>query len=170
MRPVNVRRALPEEAETLTELALRAKRAWGYDEDFMERIMPDMIVQPEYLVSEHGIVAEQDGVVCGYAIVRVVGEAGVLRDLFVEPAYFRQGAGTLLFGEAIRFARDRGARRLTLEGDPNAVPFYRRMGMHQVMTVPSIAGAGRLLPVMAMEIPELLPVSESCRNNGPRDN
>ena len=52
---------MPDEAPALTELALRSKRAWAYDEDFMERVMPDMIVHPRHLLFEHGIVAEEDG-------------------------------------------------------------------------------------------------------------
>ncbi len=38
---IQFRKALPDEAETLTDLALRSKRAWGYDQTFMAREMPD---------------------------------------------------------------------------------------------------------------------------------
>jgi hypothetical protein len=51
-----LRKALPSEAKALTELALRSKRSWGYDERFMELVEPDMIVLPDYLIAEHGIV------------------------------------------------------------------------------------------------------------------
>jgi hypothetical protein len=49
------RKALPGEAQALTELALRSKRAWGYDERFMELVTPDMVVRPDYLITENGI-------------------------------------------------------------------------------------------------------------------
>lgn len=147
-----IRTADPTEAPALTDLALRSKRAWGYDDDFMRRVLPDMIVQPEYLVDEHGIVAEDAGVVLGYAIVRVNGESAFLRDLFVEPDRFRRGVGRALFTEAVKYARERGAARITLGGDPNALGFYERMGMQQIGSEPSIVGGGRMLPVMAMDI------------------
>lgn len=149
---IQLRKALPDEADALTDLALRSKRAWGYDQTFMARVMPDMIVRPEYLSAEHGIVAEDDGVIVGYAIVRIDGKAAFLRDLFVEPARFRKGFGRALFQEAARFAQTHGATTLTLVGDPNAVGFYQRMGMSLAGSEPSIAGRGRMLPVMELRL------------------
>ena len=114
-----IRNANRTEADDLTRLAIRSKRAWGYDDAFMERVMPDMIVRPDYLIAEHGIVAEEAGTLIGYAIVRIEGDGAYLRDLFVEPDRFRQGIGAALFTEAVCFARERGATSLTLGGDPS---------------------------------------------------
>jgi GNAT superfamily N-acetyltransferase len=149
---VILRTAVPGDAAMLTGLAVRSKRAWGYDEAFMQRVMPDMIVQPEYLSVEHGIVAEDMGTPVGYAIVRIDADRAFLRDLFIEPSHFRQGIGEKLFKEAVRYARGKGARTVVLGGDPHAVGFYKRMGMRQVGSEPSVAGAGRMLPIMSMEI------------------
>jgi hypothetical protein len=88
VQPLALRTAAPEEADALTRLALRSKRAWGYDDDFMRRVTPDMIVQREYLFVEHGIVAECDGRILGYATVRIDGATAFLHDLFVEPDRF----------------------------------------------------------------------------------
>jgi len=147
-----IRRAEPSEAEQLTELALRSKRAWDYDEDFMQRVMPDMIVHPQYLIAEQGFIAEEAGKILGYAIVRVGLAKAFLRDLFVEPDRFRQGIGNELFQRVVRFALERGATSISLTGDPNAIGFYERMGMHQVGAEPSIAGNDRTLPIMEMDI------------------
>jgi len=147
-----IREAKPGEADDLTRLAVRSKRAWGYDDDFMKRVMPDMIVHPHYLIAEHGMVAEEAGRPVGYVIVSVEDDRAFLRDLFVEPDRFRQGIGTVLFEEAVRFARERGAKSINLSGDPNAIGFYVRMGMRQVGSEPSIVGNGRVLPLMAMDI------------------
>ncbi len=68
--------------------------------------MPDMIVHADYLIAEHGIVAERNGRILGYAIVRIDGATAFLRDLFVEPDRFRQGVGRMLFEEVTRYARD----------------------------------------------------------------
>lgn len=146
------RRAHGAEAGPLTALALRSKRAWGYDENFMALVLPDMVVQPEYLRREYGIVAEEDGRVVGYAIVRVDNNSAFLRDLFVEPDRFRQGIGRALFTRVIDYARNRGAKKLTLGGDPNALGFYKRLGMVQVGEEPSIVGGGRMLPIMELDL------------------
>jgi GNAT superfamily N-acetyltransferase len=146
------RNALPEDAGALTELALRSKRTWGYDERFMELVSPDMVVYSEYLAAEHGIVAEEGGIPVGYAIVRIDGGHASLRDLFVEPHKLRQGVGKALFRETVTYALAFGAQELTLSGDPNAIGFYERMGMRKIGEEPSIVGGGRMLPVMALDL------------------
>lgn len=146
------RKAAPDEASALTDLALRSKRSWGYSDEFMKKVMPDMIVHRKFLEEEHGIVAEEGGSVLGYAIVRVDGDEAFLRDLFVEPAYQRKGAGRALFEECKRIARAAGAVRIRLYGDPNAAPFYERLGMRKIGDEPSIVGGGRTTPVMVLDI------------------
>lgn len=145
----HLRTATPRDAAQLTELALRSKRFWGYDDDFMQAIAPDMIVLPEYLEYEHGIVAEYGNIVAGYAILRIEGAQAHLRDLFVEPAFMNRGLGTVLLGEAIRIARSAGATRIQLVSDPNAVPFYTRRGFSVEAYESSQYLPGRSLPVMS---------------------
>lgn len=149
---MNIRNARPDEAQTLTDLAVRSKRAWGYSEAFMTAVMPDMIVHGHYLTEEQGFVAEEQGVPFGYAIVRVDNEGAYLRDLFIEPARFRNGIGSALFHHACDFARANGARTLTLYGDPNAIGFYERLGMNKIGEEPSITGNGRMLPIMEIRL------------------
>jgi len=149
---MKLRKADPREAESLTRLAVRSKRAWGYSDDFMEKVMPDMVVHRVFLETEYGIVAEDGGVDVGYAIVRVDGEEAFLRDLFIEPTHFGRRIGSALFHEAARFARSAGAKRMTLYGDPHAIGFYERLGMQKVGDEPSIAGGGRTLPIMAIDL------------------
>lgn len=146
------RRANPEEAEVLTALALRSKRAWGYDDRFMALVLPDMVVRSEFLRDEYGLVAEEGGKVVGYAILRIDDDSAFLRDLFVDPDRFRQGIGMALFTRVSDYARDCGAKKLRLGGDPNAVGFYRRLGMVQVGEEPSIVGGGRMLPIMELDL------------------
>lgn len=144
------RRARPGEADVLTRIALRSKQSWGYSDEFMENVRSDMVVHPQYLEEEHGIVAEENGAILGYAIVRVNGDAAFLRDLFIEPANFGKGVGKRLFEAALEYARARGATALTLISDPNAVGFYRKFGMRHIGDEPSIAGKGRTLPVLRL--------------------
>lgn len=149
---VRLRRARPDEAQALTDLAIRSKRSWGYGEEFMQKVMPDMIVHRGFLEDEHGIVAEENGETLGYAIVGIDGREAFLRDLFVEPAHFRKGVGSALFLESLRHARERGAVTLKLFGDPNAIRFYEHFGMRKIGDEPSIVGEGRTLPIMSIEI------------------
>lgn len=147
-----IRKASVYDAPALTQLALRSKRAWGYDDVFIARIMDDMIVHGDYLRHEHGLVAEERGSILGYAIMRTEDDTAILRDLFIEPAYFKRGIGSKLFAKCVEIARKHSLKRLSLESDPNATEFYERMGMHVAGSVPSSAGNGRTLPLMEMEL------------------
>ena len=147
-----IRKASVYDAPALTELALRSKRAWGYDDVFIAKIMDDMVVRGDYLKHEHGLVAEERGSILGYAIMRTEEDTAILRDLFIEPAYFKRGIGTRLFAKCVEIARNHRLKRLSLESDPNAAEFYRRMGMHVAGSVPSSAGNGRNLPLMEMDL------------------
>ena len=118
----------------------------------MQAIREDMVVACEYLEREHAIVAEHDGHIAGYAIMRVDASQAYLRDLFVEPSFMRSSVGTLLFDRMLLDARECGAKRLTLTADPYAVGFYERYGMREIGREPSTYVPGRTLPVLALDL------------------
>jgi GNAT superfamily N-acetyltransferase len=149
---IRLRRARKEEAQALTDLALRSKRSWGYDESFMQAIMDVMVVRPEYLENEHAIVAEDGNALAAYAIASVENGEAYLRDLFVDPPYMRKGVGGRLFDEVLAFALAKGAKRLSLTADPNAVEFYERRGLRVVAEESSSFVRGRNLPIMAIDL------------------
>jgi hypothetical protein len=45
-----------------------------------------------------------------------------------------------------------GARRVFIEADPDAAPFYRRMGARDAGLAPSGSIAGRMLPRLVFEL------------------
>jgi hypothetical protein len=49
-------------------------------------------------------------------------------------------------------ARNMGATRLFIEADPDAAPFYRRMGAVDVGLAPSGSIPGRILPKLAVDL------------------
>jgi GNAT superfamily N-acetyltransferase len=96
--------------------------------------------------------AEHDGKPIGVAQLKVVdGEADLLK-LFVEPSALRSGTGKALLAWATEVAKKLGATRLTIESDPDAAPFYRRMGAYDVGQAPSGSVTGRMLPKLAMNL------------------
>jgi GNAT superfamily N-acetyltransferase len=86
------------------------------------------------------------------AQVKVVDTEAHLLKLFVDPTALRHGVGTILFGWAAEVARDMGARRVFIEADPDAAPFYRRMGARDAGLAPSGSIAGRMLPRLVFEL------------------
>jgi ribosomal protein S18 acetylase RimI-like enzyme len=149
---LRLRKAESGEADTLTKLAIRSKQWWGYDDAFMDKIRDDMVVAEEWLLRDHAVVAEDNGMMAGYAISRVDAREAFLRDLFIDPPFIGRGIGSVLFEDALAFARAQRVNRLTLIADPNAVGFYERYGLRVVGREPSSYIPGRSLPIMAMEL------------------
>jgi GNAT superfamily N-acetyltransferase len=127
-----IRRAQPAEAQALTELCWRSKAYWGYDEQFMAWVQAHMGITAEQIAEAWVYVCQEaDGRVLGfYHLRRLDSPEGALHleDLFIEPDAIGKGYGKLLFDHAVALTRELGGDSFTLEADPNAEPFYLKMG------------------------------------------
>jgi GNAT superfamily N-acetyltransferase len=141
-----------EELPALSELCIRSKAVWGYDAAFMEACRAELSFAPADLVSSRIAVAAHGHSVLGVAQVRVTGRDADLAKLFVEPAALRGGVGRALFAWALDAARAMGAERMVIEADPDAVPFYRRLGARDAGLAPSGSIAGRMLPRLTLDL------------------
>jgi GNAT superfamily N-acetyltransferase len=140
------RRASPDDAGRLTELTFASKAHWGYDERFMERARPELVVTREYLEANECWVADQHGRLIGwFSLVDVPGGL-LLDDFFLHPDHIGAGLGRQMWERALTRAAERGADRLTLESDPNAAGFYERMGARRTGSIIS-PSTGRALPM-----------------------
>jgi predicted N-acetyltransferase YhbS len=151
-----IRRARPEEAVQLTELAMRSKAHWGYDAAFMRAAVPDMTIAPEMLEEATAFVAEDGaGEVAGFYVLAVEEEdeeeVPTLRDLWVEPRAIGTGLGAALWRHMIDQARLLGYRTVRIVSEPNAEGFYRKMGARRVGEIASRVVEGRMLPLMEVE-------------------
>jgi GNAT superfamily N-acetyltransferase len=149
---IKLRDARPNELPSLSELCLRAKAVWGYDDAFMTACRTELTLRPAELQSTHLQVAERETAVAGLAQVKVTDVDADLLKLFVEPALLRSGVGRLLFEWAIDTARALGAVQMIIEADPGAVPFYERMGARHAGFAPSQSISGRALPRLQMDL------------------
>jgi GNAT superfamily N-acetyltransferase len=157
IQTVTLRPAVPEEAEELSSLALRAKSYWGYDDGFIEACRKDLTVQPADVDNHRMTVAVggvPGGIVGFYGLVGTCSEDAELSALFVEPEYIGGGVGHLLFDDAVRRAVEAGFRRFRIEADPFAAAFYEHMGALRTGTAPSRARADRVLPLYTIDLAE----------------
>jgi GNAT superfamily N-acetyltransferase len=151
---LHIRRAEISEAPALTDLALRSKAMWGYDDAFMAMCVPELTVQPAWIEAGDTWVAVDGDRLAGMLTVVLHGDALEVHMIFVEPDMARSGVGRFLWDHAEVRARAHRAKRLELDADPNAVPFYERMGMRIVGESPSGSIPGRTLPRMAKSLAE----------------
>lgn len=91
---------------------------------------PGAIELPEDQIrAGHVRVAERGGAIAGFAVLcERSGDACELDGLFVEPDQMRGGVGRLLVEDAARIAHERGAARVDVVANPQAVAFYEAVG------------------------------------------
>jgi GNAT superfamily N-acetyltransferase len=150
---MNIRRALPEEAATLSQIAWSAKAHWGYPERWMEVWRPQLTFRPAYFKENESWVAEMDGQPSAFYTLQEKAGNAWLEDLWVTPALIGKGLGKALFLHAVETARGRGFKTLQLEADPHALGFYEKMGMHKIGERHSqVEGQPRILPILEIDL------------------
>ncbi|MGW4896356.1 GNAT family N-acetyltransferase [Kitasatospora sp. NPDC004240] len=153
MQPrIHLRPARPDEAAELTDVALRSKAYWGYDEAFMAACRDELTLDAGLIEERRTTVAERDGRVLGFVTLVGAPPEGALGMLFVEPAAIGHGVGRLLVGHVRATAAALGFTRLTIDSDPNAEPFYLAMGATRIGVTPSESIPGRELPLLALDV------------------
>jgi len=135
----------------LREIAVEAKAHWGYDRALVEEWALGGDFDPESLRKRLLYVAESDGRPVGWAALIPRGEVGWLEDLWVEPAWIGRGVGRALFEHVAAEARQRGARRLAWEAEPNAQGFYEHLGATYVRDSEETEW-GRVLEVLGVDL------------------
>ncbi len=150
---VEVRRALPGDAESLTHIAFAAKRYWGYPERWIRHWSESLTIAPEFVRDNDVYAAAVGGEPFGFYALAGTGHGLELEHLWVSPAWIGSGAGRLLFEHAMDRAASRGAKHVEIEADPNAEGFYLKMGARRAgENVYEIEGQSRVLPRMVVEL------------------
>ena len=152
MTDSNIRSASPEDADTLTQIALDAKRHWGYPEHWIQHWQADLTVTPEFIRDNHVYVFEREGEIRGFYALCVNADKAELEHLWVTPALIGSGIGKELFLDAMERAATLEVREIEISADPNAAGFYERMGASQVgETDGTMDGQVRKLPRFKIE-------------------
>jgi GNAT superfamily N-acetyltransferase len=150
---VTMRRARPDEASMLSELALAAKGHWGYDQAFLESCRAELTFSPDDVARRHVVVAELGGLVAGFYTVDGEPPVGELGNMWVRPSEIGTGLGRLLWQDAMAAAAAAGFEHLDIDAEPNAEGFYRKMGAERIGQTPSGSIPGRILPLMRVTVP-----------------
>lgn len=150
-----IREAILDDAKALSSLAIRSKAYWGYSSEFMEACVDELTVSRAYMENAdvHYVVAAIGEVIIGfYALEGLSGEEIELGALFVEPDYIGRGVGRTLIERAKCHAARLGASLLNIQGDPNAVKFYRAAGGVLTGSKESESIPGRFLPTFQVSL------------------
>jgi GNAT superfamily N-acetyltransferase len=95
---IRIRRSSPEEATTLSAIALDAKRYWGYPEHWIKRWEADLTISADFIRDNQVYVAEDEGEIRGFY---ALGDKAELEHLWVTPDCIGTGVGKELFLDAM---------------------------------------------------------------------
>jgi GNAT superfamily N-acetyltransferase len=106
----------------------RASLSNAGDRDSLLAHPQHLVLGPEGLAEGRTYVAEESGVVAGFATWALAGGAFELEDLFVDPRWRRRGIATALVSRIVDAVRAQGARSLEVTANPHAQAFYSAAG------------------------------------------
>lgn len=147
-----IRRAVSGEGVELSALAMRSKAYWRYDAAFLEACRAALTISEKYIAENEVFVIMQSSTIVGFCALIIDGNSAELDNLFVDPPFIGTGCGRLLWDKAVEMAKKMGIRVLTIDADPFAEDFYRKMGAVKVGESESTVVPGRMLPRMEIVI------------------
>lgn len=150
---IQIQPARAEECSDLTDLARASKASWGYPHEWLIEWAGELTITPEYLASASVYVARSDSGLAGLVGVKDGDHGPEIEHLWVSPNAQGRGIGLALVRKAIQHAQERGWTALRILSDPNAEPFYERLGAVRVGDESApVAGVARRLPVLSLPV------------------
>jgi len=153
----SVRNAKPEEQRQLTRLCVRATMHAGYDDAFVDRVMPGLTMTIP-LISGGCVQVAQDSSeeVVGVVAVTTTTLQGIalLYGIYVEPERWKRGIGRRLFEAAVARTKELKAGALMIYAEPLAEGFYRRMGAIRIGEGPFFYSPETILPRFLYLVPQ----------------
>jgi N-acetylglutamate synthase-like GNAT family acetyltransferase len=150
---IQIRRATPDESAELTALAHAAKQHWNYPQEWIDSWKSDLTLTPELIANNEVFVAIVDDVVAGCCALFLSDDLAELEHMWIYPEQMGKGVGRALFEHTAQRAAELGFRELELSADPNAEPFYQRMGAERIGAIAAdMFGHARVLPRMRVDL------------------
>ena len=148
-----IRRATPDQAELLTQIAFAAKRHWGSPDAWVQLWSPVLTITPEFIEKYETYIVWVDEQPAGFCAISREAEKASIEHLWVSPEYIGKGIGSTLFKHMLSRCKELGAVVLRIESDPNALGFYERMGAKKVgESVGEVDGQPRVLPILEIKV------------------
>lgn len=149
---VEVRRAKPEEAEILTDIAVKSEEYWGYDSAFMESFKVLYKVTGEFIEENLTFIIEEGEKHIGFYSILISDKETSLEYFYIEPEFIGQGYGKLLWAHMVNTCKMEGIDELVLVTSPQAKDFYIKMGATQTGEVESLVVKGRRIPSLSFTV------------------
>ena len=146
---IEIRRATPSDSERATELAHLAKAHWGYPAEWLAEWDQDLVISESDIEEHTTWVASLDGEIVGVCQLQRGDGSALLEHVWVDPRAHGRGVGRAL----VEYAQDQADGVIAIVADPNAEPFYMKLGARRVGTVaaPMPGAPSRFLPLLELD-------------------
>ncbi|MBL8090456.1 MAG: GNAT family N-acetyltransferase [Anaerolineales bacterium] len=150
---INISRATLNDADSLTQIAISAKRHWNYPEAWIQHWLPQLTISEEYISTNEVWIMTDGGKAIAFYALSQDEEGWELGHLWVFPEYIGKGIGKQLMNHVFERCKMLNISTLKIYADPNAQFFYEKMGAKKVGESKSdLFGQERVLPVMEIQI------------------
>tara|TARA_B100001248_G_scaffold262737_1_gene262029 strand:+ start:31111 stop:31581 length:471 start_codon:yes stop_codon:yes gene_type:complete len=148
LEKTTLRAASDSDVAVLNALMRASKGHWEYDVDFLDSFMERYTLTPAYTQKALVVLMEEAGTVCGFYGFGLEDDAPTLDYFFIHPSFIGNGLGRLLWQDCVAKAKIKGWESFTFISDPDAEPFYERMGAQKIGDWKSSLAEDRYCPIM----------------------
>ena len=154
MQPT-IRRARPEDAERLCEIQVTSIQQLALSHYSPDQLRPwwDGLVpagQGASIEKNYVIVAEVEGLVVGFGVLRVV--KSEIAAVYVYPGFEGKGIGKMLLSELMDEARRLQLSELSCHASLNAQSFYEKAGLRVISQFTHTFSSGGEIECVVMKI------------------
>ncbi|MGB1242958.1 MAG: GNAT family N-acetyltransferase [Chitinophagales bacterium] len=146
---ITIQEAFFEDAKKLTNIALTAKRHWGYPEEWITLWTEGLTISSAYIIQNQVFTAIRERKIIAFTALVQRENAYEIEHLWVLPEYMGLGVGQQLISHLKNTLSTLNSTRLKVivVSDPNAVGFYQKMGATIVGEYESVPNK-RMLPIL----------------------
>lgn len=149
---MKIKKANKIDAEKLTDLTIRSKNYWNYGDSQIAEWRNELTITPKYINDNQVYKLMENDELIGFYAFQPENENTVkLNFLFIEPKYIGKGNGKILITNFLKRVKETDYKKVTLDADPNAEKFYKKIGFKVVGKLKSSI-KDRFLPIMEMKI------------------
>ena len=125
----------------------------GYSKKWLESWRNELTVTPEMIKQSIAYVAKINEKIVGFWCRSAYqSEEPTPGMLFIHPDHIGKGLGQQLFEAVKNDAKKCGIKFFLIEADPNAVPFYLKLGFEKIGEKESKAISGRMIPILKLTL------------------
>ena len=149
---MEIKQAIINDNEILTEITKKSKAYWGYSEEQILKWNDTLTISKEYVETNSVFKLMDNDKTIGYYSYLIEKERNVmLNNLFILPEYIGKGFGEYLMSDFLNRMKIEKFEKITLNSEPNAENFYLKFGFKKIGELETSI-KNRFMPIMEMSL------------------